>query len=81
MDDINYNKIIKLIASVKSLDINLIHPDSRLDEDLGYDSISAMELLTELENEFSMYFSDEEGANIQTPRQILQVINARIAAG
>ena len=48
--------------------------DSRLDHDLGLDSLSRMELLARLESRFGVRVSEQAGIAAETPSGLLQVL-------
>ena len=52
-------KIVKKVAKT-SIDINSINDDSSLSDELMFDSVMIIELLLEIENEFSIRFDDEK---------------------
>lgn len=54
--------------------------DSRVAEDFGADSLDQIELVMELEKQFSCTISDEETAKIKTVGDIVQLI-ARLNEG
>ncbi len=47
--------------------------ESRLAEDLGADSIDAVELIMNIEDEFEIQVSDEEAQNIKTVGDLVKV--------
>jgi acyl carrier protein len=69
-----FEKVKKLIAkelNVKEEDITL---DSRLAEDLGADSLDAVELIMAVEEEFDVQVSDEAAQNIRRVRDIVEYL-------
>lgn len=50
--------------------------DSRLERDLGFDSLSRVELLARVEREFGMRFPDSALQQVETPRDLLALIEA-----
>ncbi len=79
-----------LIAVIDAL-ANELHPgrrtrtglDSRIDHDLGFDSLTRVELLARLEKRFGMALPEEEVIGADTPRQLLALLQrqARRAPG
>jgi len=49
---------------------------ARLAEDLGADSIDAVELIMNIEDEFSIQVSDEEAQNIKTVGDLVKYVEA-----
>ncbi len=50
--------------------------DNSLERDLGMDSLARMELLTRIEQHFSIVLSDTRFAAAETPRELLQMIES-----
>lgn len=55
--------------------------DSRLDKDLGLDSLGRVELIARIERDFAVAIGDEAMAAIETPRDILRAVLAAEARG
>jgi acyl carrier protein len=55
--------------------------DSALDRDLGFDSLSRVELLLRLERTFGISFPEQILASAETPRDLLRVVLSAHAAG
>ncbi|MEE0966556.1 MAG: acyl carrier protein [Bacilli bacterium] len=66
-------------ALVESLNIDGddIKLESLLNEDLGVDSLDAVELSLDLETEFDVEISDEELASLKTVKDIVDLIEAK----
>lgn len=79
------NDEARLLAIVSSLAAEL-HPrggrrrrvelDTRLDRELGFDSLSGVELLMRIEQEFGVTLPEELLASAETPRELLQAVRA-----
>jgi 1-acyl-sn-glycerol-3-phosphate acyltransferase len=54
----------------------VVRPGSRLDRELGLDSLAMAELLTRVERRFDVHLPDEVLATAQTPADLLQAIGA-----
>lgn len=67
-------KIIGIIASNLGLDKSEIHSYSRLDSDLGADSLDAVELIMEMEKSLNMEIPDEVAKRIRTVGDIVTYI-------
>jgi len=59
-------KIKEMIVAELPVKIEDITPESRLVEDLGADSIDAVQLVMEIESEFGVTIPDEELAALKT---------------
>ena len=64
-------KLINIIASRLSLDVDDITLDSVITDDLGADSLNIVELAFDIEREFSVKASDEDIMGIKTVEDIL----------
>ncbi len=49
--------------------------DSRLERDLGFDSLSRIELLTRIENCFGVALSEQVFTSVETPRDLLRLLS------
>jgi 1-acyl-sn-glycerol-3-phosphate acyltransferase len=49
--------------------------DSRLERDLGFDSLSRVELLTRIERSFGVSLSEQVFTNAETPRDLLRLLS------
>lgn len=72
-----YDKIKKLIVEELSVDEALITPEARLVEDLGADSIDAVELIMTVEDTFSIEISDEVLQSIKTVNDLVSYIESK----
>lgn len=66
------NEVRSLIAEVLEKDPNEIKPDARLIEDLGMDSLKALEILVAVEKKYKITIPEEKLAQLTT-------LNATIA--
>jgi acyl carrier protein len=79
MSDDLIQRVRNVIASVKRLPAEKITVDSPFQE-LGIDSMDAVEILFALENEFEINIPDEEAKTVHTVREMAQGIAKLIAA-
>ena len=70
------NKVMAIIADKLSLDEEEVHLYSRLVQDLGADSLDAIELIMEMEKEFGLTIPDEDAERIRTVGDIVTYIRA-----
>ncbi|MBQ8603359.1 MAG: acyl carrier protein [Oscillospiraceae bacterium] len=70
-------QVKKVIMDAISVEEELITPQARLSEDLGIDSLSAVELSLELETEFDIRIEDEEISALVTVQDILDLVNSK----
>lgn len=71
-------KVLDLIASVKRLPREKLTPDSTFDE-LGMDSLDAINLIFEIENEFNISVSDEAVKSITGVRDLVEKLQQIMA--
>lgn len=69
-----FEKVKALIAKELSVDENKIKLDSKLSEDLGADSLDAVELIMAIEDEFNVQVSDEAAQNIRKVSDIVDYL-------
>ena len=72
------NTIIAEHLGVREKDIT---PDSNLEEDLGMDSIDAVELVMGLEDEFNIEIPDDDAVSRKTPGDIYTYVKEKIGNG
>lgn len=70
-DETVQQRITRVLAALKKIPAEKITPDSSLQE-LGMDSLDAVNLLFELENEFNVSIPDEFTQGISSVRQITE---------
>lgn len=68
MSDTIFDKIATILSTKKGISKDLIKIESSF-EDLGLDSLDAVELISDLEEEFSVTIPNIELQNIKTIRQ------------
>lgn len=75
--DIFENLCAVVIRNVKGRSKALISSETRLVEDLGFDSLSMMQLLTDLEDEFDVFIPDIDLSLIKSIHDIELIITHR----
>ena len=78
MNNFDRTRVIDVVASVSTVAAAEIKDDDRLREDLGMDSISSMELLSALSEEFDLDIEMEEAIEITTVRALLALAEKRL---
>ncbi len=68
-------KVITIVAQHLGVDAKSVGGDSRFVEDLGADSLDLVDLVMELEDEFSIQISDNETGNFRTIDDVVSFIN------
>lgn len=69
--------IKRVLVEAINVDENDVTPEANLKDDLGIDSLAAVELALELETEFDVRIEDEELAKLETVQDIIDTINAK----
>lgn len=67
-------KLSKLIECEMDIDAKTITPATRIIEDLGADSLDAVELIMTLEDEFNVTINDDAAQNFKTVGDILEFL-------
>lgn len=68
-------KISELIADKLGVEPSKINPDAKFVEDLGADSLDTVELIMQLEDEFSLEIPDEEAEKLTTVGAVIEYID------
>ena len=69
-----FEKVKAIIANELNIDESKITLESSLSEDLGADSLDAVELIMALEDEFGVSVSDEDAQSIKTVGDIVALV-------
>ena len=72
-----FEQVKNALVESLNLDGDDIKLESLLNEDLGVDSLDAVELSLDLETEFDVEISDEELASLKTVKDIVDLIEAK----
>ena len=70
-------QIKKVLVDAINVDEDAVKPEAKLNDDLGIDSLAAVELALELETEFDVRIEDEELAKLETVQDIIDIIEAK----
>ena len=76
-DELN-QRVLNAIADVKKLPRDKVTLDSSFEE-LGIDSMDAVEILFALENEFDITIPDDEVRNVRNVRQMAEGVDRLVA--
>ena len=80
MADINvalFEKIKKMVSKELNVEESKVTLETNFVDDLGADSLDAIELIMTVENEFDISISDEEAQTIQTVKDIVALIDSK----
>ena len=72
-----FEDIKKVLIDAINVDEEEIKPEAKLNDDLGIDSLAAVELALELETEFDNRIEDEERAKLETVQDVIDIIEAK----
>lgn len=70
-----FERIKELIVAELNIPADQISLESKISEDLGADSIDAIELIMEVEEEFDIEIDDDAAMGIKTINDLVEVIN------
>lgn len=73
------DRVLRIIADNQRKDLSLVHIDSSFEE-LGIDSMDAVNIVFAIENEFNVNVPDEEMKNIRSVRDIVEGVQKLVAA-
>lgn len=73
-----FEKVKEIIMDTISCDMEKITLDARINEDLGADSLDAVELNMALEDAFEISISDEELVAMKTVSDIVKFIDSKV---
>ncbi len=73
-EDEVFEKIRGIIAEELVVERDTIEPDSRLADDLGADSLDAVELVMAIEEEFDVEIDDTEATKIKSVQDIIDYL-------
>ncbi|MCK9536998.1 MAG: acyl carrier protein [Bacilli bacterium] len=72
----NFEKVRSIIAKELNYNEEDIKLESKLSEDLGADSLDAVELIMAIEDEFEVQVSDEAAQKIRTVKDIVDYLDS-----
>lgn len=64
--------VIKIVSEY--LEVKNVKPESHLVDDLGADDFDTLELIIKVEETLNVKISDEEGSNIKTVQDLINVV-------
>jgi acyl carrier protein len=73
-------KVTAVVAEVLELEEADVAPDANLIEDLGMDSVLAIDVATALEKHYRIKVPDEQMEALTTPRAIATIVGSLVAA-
>ena len=73
----SFEKVKEIIVDTINCDEDMITMEASLKDDIGIDSLDAMELSMALEEEFSLTIEEEALANFVTVKDIVEYIDSK----
>ena len=75
-----FEEVKKIIVNELGIDESKITMDSKLIDDLGADSLDAVELIMAIEEQYNIQISDEVAQSIQTVGDIVRSLNVQVVS-
>lgn len=72
-----FEKLKQIIADELGVDKNEVTLEADINDDLGADSLDAVELIMAIEDEFEISVSDDVAQNLKTVQQIVDYIETQ----
>ena len=72
-----FEKVQEVLMEAINVDEDMIKMEANLKDDLGIDSLAAVELSLELETEFDVRIEDEELAKLVTVADIVNLLESK----
>ena len=72
------SKTFEIISKVLGTPYSTIQMNSNLKRDLGADSLDAVEIIMELEDEFNIQIPDEDAASLETVASVVRYLERKI---
>ena len=69
--------VYKVIKEVLTDDVDKIKPEAKLIDDLGADSLTAVEIVMELEKKLGIEIDDSKIENIVTIQDIINIVESK----
>ena len=69
--------VYKIIKDILTDDVEKIKPEAKLIDDLGADSLTAVEIVMELEKELGVDIDDSEVEKIVTVQDVINIVEAK----
>ncbi len=71
-------EVCEVIAETINCDIDSLNENTNLQDDIGIDSLDAVELNMALEEKFDISITDEELANLKTVGDIVSTVSGKL---
>jgi len=71
-------KVNDLLEQEFEIDPNLLKPDALLKEDLGLDSLDAVDMIVEVDHQFGVRIDEEQAKSLRTLKDIYETIHGLV---
>ena len=75
-----FNRFVAIVSDQFGVQPKEILPETRLEEDLGADSLDMTEIVCEVEEEFGLYLSDNDVEGRKTVESWVELVESKKAA-
>jgi acyl carrier protein len=75
------DRVEMLISSQMGIPVHDVEPESRLQEDLGFDELDRVELVMEMEEAFDIRIDDETAASLRTVGDAIRAVTKQTRKG
>ncbi len=72
-----FDEVQKILARQLRIDPSVIHPESRIKEDLGADSLNILQLLMKMEDDYGIMIPDEKLAGFNTVADVVSYLDSQ----
>lgn len=72
-----FEEIKQLLINAANVDEKKIRPEARLKEDLGFDSLYAVEMALQLETSFNIKIEPEELKSLITVKDVVSLVESK----
>ena len=76
-----FDEVQKILAKQLRIDPSKVQLDSRIQADLGADSLNILQLLMKIEDDYGIVIPDEELAHFETVRDVVTYLDSQASAG
>lgn len=72
------NKVTELLAQKAGVPTEEVKPETKIQDELDLDSLDIIELILEMEREFSIFIPDEDSENVVTVADVVALVESKI---
>ncbi|MDR1358414.1 MAG: acyl carrier protein [Coriobacteriales bacterium] len=79
MSEASFDVVREVFVSVRGVDPSQVVPEARLAEDLGIDSLDAIEIVMALEDHYGRELDDENLENLSTVEDVVALVQSLVS--